>query len=172
MLATGADKLSTLSWTRPTMRLRQWSNPRKLNVSGFPAPSRFRFPSANLTRFPGPVSGSCVRSLRSPRSTAFPPVPPSACAVVRGFLRYYAAVRLPAAGGAGTSWFPCIELPCMHGVCDPAEPDGFLRCRFRPYCLPLRLTASALQFAFFEAQYPACMCPCQRFTPHLAMRRA
>jgi hypothetical protein len=29
------------------------------------------------------------------------------------------------------------------------------------------LTASALRNAFFEAQYPACMCPCQRFDPDL-----
>jgi hypothetical protein len=29
---------------------------------------------------------------------------------------------LTAAGITGTSWSPCIEFPCMHGVYDPAEP--------------------------------------------------
>ena len=146
-----------------------------------------------MSRFPGTVPGPCSPLQRSPRSTAFPPVPPrtlrrlfgtftgttrqsdfpSPCmrgaplwvpSPVRRFLR--------AAGSNGISWFPCIEFPCMRGVCDPGEPSGFSRLRLRPCCLPLRLTASALPIAVFGTQYLACRCPCQRFTPHLSMRRA
>jgi hypothetical protein len=79
---------------------------------------------------------------------------------------------LMAACATGISWFPCNEFPCMLGVSDSGEPSGISRLRCRPYCLPLNLTASALPIVAFEAQYPACLCPCQRFTPHLTMPRA
>jgi len=46
---------------------------------------------------------------------------------------------LMAAGNTGTSWFPCIEFPCMPEACDPVEPIGISRYRFHSCCLPLRL---------------------------------
>jgi hypothetical protein len=84
---------------------------------------------------------SLIRRLPSSSSARLP-------AFVRNLHRYYATVRLPGvvhegralvgspsgpppfffktAGDTGISWFPCIEFPCMHGVCDPAEPLGII----------------------------------------------
>ena len=100
-----------------------------------------------MSRSPGTVPGPCGPLQRSPRSAAFPPVPPRALRRLFGtftgttrqsdFLASYmndvplwvlppARRFLKAAGNTGISWFPCIEFPCMRGVCDPAEPNGII----------------------------------------------
>jgi hypothetical protein len=58
---------------------------------------------------------------------------------------------LMAEGAAGISWFPCPEFPCVHEAYDSAELYGFSRFRPRPFCLPLRLTASALRSKRFRS---------------------
>src|SRR2546427_4349365 len=115
--------------------------------------------------------------------------------VVRWLPGYYEAVRLPApvhhrrvssdfpmrpavpstAGRCGTSRFPGEVHPYMRGVFDRAGSWTASRSR-RPRCgLPRLSTASAPRSTRrfcsgvrdFAAQYPACTCPCQRFTSAL-----
>jgi len=74
--------------------------------------------------------------------------------------------------GAGQAGSRALSFPCMHGVSDSGEPSGISRLPYRPFRLPLNLTASALPTIAFEAQYPACMSPCQRFRLHLAVHPA
>src|ERR1035438_10066347 len=85
-------------------------------------------------------------------------------AFVRLLRRYYATMRLPAAvrvgviahrflppslrgsgsGGNRVSRFSCVKFLCMHGVYDSASPVAHSRLRTPQYCLPDRLTPSAL----------------------------
>jgi hypothetical protein len=104
--------------------------------------------------------------------------------LVRGLLRYYAAVRLPVPvhhrltsldfpmRPTATAWgrhrpsrFPCKVHPCMFGVSDRAEPrpsSPLPPGRVLPSCA---LTPSALRSQVnFAAQYPPYTYPCQRFT--------
>jgi len=61
----------------------------------------------------------------------------------------------------------------MHArVFDYAGSHGHLRWRARAYGLPQVGRRRHPDRISFAAQWLACMYPCQRFTSHLAMRRA
>ena len=82
------------------------------------------------------------------------------------------ARSLPA-GDRGVSRFSRMEFPGMPGVCDCAG----LMCGSRLSSLMMWPSASpngvgAPYEMDFAAQYPACLCPCQRFTYSLAAARA
>ena len=62
------------------------------------------------------------------------------------------AKDFPACSGSPTAWSPCTARDMRRARC----------------CLPLRITASALQTSDFAAQWLACGFPCQRFEDVLA----
>src|SRR6516164_5957275 len=71
-------------------------------------------------------------------------------------------------GDDETSQFPCEGFPRMLRVSDRVEPLRGCDMRRPRCCLPLRITASALQTSDFAAQWLACGFPCQRFGDVLA----
>lgn len=76
------------------------------------------------------------------------------------------------AGNPGVSRFSRVEFPCMHGVPGLRRVHAPLAVAQRavlPSDIP---TPSALWRSDFAAQYPACMCPCQRFDGRLATNHA
>ena len=66
------------------------------------------------------------------------------------------------------SRFLCEKFPGVLGVFDRAGPNGDLRYRPRPCCLPLQSTASAPRTSYFTALYRARPCLYQRFTRDVA----
>ncbi|MDA9481357.1 hypothetical protein XI07_04855 [Bradyrhizobium sp. CCBAU 11445] len=61
------------------------------------------------------------------------------------------------------SQFLCEGFPRMLRVSDGVEQLSGSRCARPTCCLPLRITASALQTSDFAAQWLACGSPCRRF---------
>src|SRR5882762_3365584 len=75
-------------------------------------------------------------------------------------------------GVAGVSRFSRMEFPCMLGVSTARNP--LEACVGASIGMAFRLGGRRRHSGstYFAARYPACMCPCQRFTTSLATGRA